>query len=274
MVTVPENGWSGQRRAVRDDQGLPGTSPPVAGALVVAVLREQYQRRDPFLPRPSGDEGDSRDGLMPGAGADGMGLVLLMLSYAPSGRGSLKPGGRKPASGGGGEEQASRDAVDEPAITGIERLMVIAPPGAGSDPGITRLVTQQAAEPEKQLKEEAGEALTAYIADKITAPGWTVISEHWPVNPGGCTAVENAVGDIQDEIHELILGKPAELIARHLQMPEPVSVVLEQVAADAPLPGDQSLQAIVRGAEVIAVVAAAAAGQYHLAWRLPEAASS
>jgi hypothetical protein len=145
MVTMPGNGQSGQRRAVRDDQGLPGTSPPVAGALVVAVLREQHQHRG-ILPRPSGDQDDSHDGLMPGAGTDGMGLVLLMLSYAPSGRGSLKPGGRKPASGGGGEEQASRDAVDEPEITGI--------------------------------------ALTAYIADKITAPGWTVISEHWPVKPG------------------------------------------------------------------------------------------
>jgi hypothetical protein len=123
------------------DQGLSGASPPVAGALA-AVLRARRQRRG-ILPRPaSGAEGDSHDGVMLGAGAGGMGLVLLMRSYRPSGRGSLETGGREPASGGGSGAQASRDAVDEPEITGIERLMVIAPPGIDTDPGITRLVTQ------------------------------------------------------------------------------------------------------------------------------------
>jgi hypothetical protein len=268
---MPGDGCNGQHRADRDDRRLEGARRPVSLASGLGqILRDTQQRRPGALPRPGQAERYSHDGLGLSAAVGGIVLVLLLPTYGPSVL--EKPGVREPERAGGDQHHVSRNHLDNPEITGIQRLIVIAPAGSGCDPETTSQAAKLLPEPEKYLREEAAESLQAFIADKITSPGWMVISEDWPVdNRAGFTAAENAMGSIQPAIHELVLGKPAELIVRTQQVPEPAAAILEQVAVDAPLPGDQSLPAIIRGAEVIAVAAAVAAGQYHLAcaWLKP-----
>jgi hypothetical protein len=124
--------------------------------------------------------------------------------------------------------------------------------------------------PDREAGRDSGarewqEAFDRWTAKELVKPVWEQTKEHWDLSGGRDVALADELGSLQDQWHELMLGKEVQFASEMLGLPSPAGAMLSGIVSEHALPGDTAITDLKRIVQITGIAAGFATGNLHMA---------
>lgn len=111
------------------------------------------------------------------------------------------------------------------------------------------------------------EAFDRWAAKELVKPVWEQTTEHWDLSGGhDMASIADGLGSLQDQWHQLMLGKQVQFASEIVGLPSPASAVLSRIVSEHALPGDTAITDLKRIVQITGIVASFATENLHMAY--------